>query len=241
MGRPYVKRNTAPVEMQAAVETAPNTPTAEAEYAAELRAAKAPNSVARSAPSAPVTVPQDQSAADQEYRKELRKAKMEQAQELRDAADFASGKRGALPATRAVTRFAIDDPTIPRDKNGKDIRDPRYRYKYVPETDRHGNEGKSVMVNTHQAQGYEIVNDPDNDAEPYRTPYGILMRTTPKQAVVREMAFSPTGAVSPGDYFAAEAASVARQQNRAHREEVIHMGRSSRYNDYERVSDSLDD
>lgn len=215
-------------------------PTAEAEYAEALREAKsAPNAPTRAA-TVPATAPQDQTAADAEYRKELRQAKMEVAQDLRDAAEYASGKRSALPATRAVTRFAIDDSTIPLDKNGKDIRDPRFRYKYVPETDSRG-EKSSVKVNAHKNQGFETVDNPDEPGEPYRNTYGVLMRTTPRQAVVREIAFSPTGAVSPGDYFAAEAASVARQHNRAAREEVIHMGRSSRYNDYERVSDSLDD
>lgn len=155
-----------------------------------------------------------------EFQEEMRDLQRSAARDLKKQADWAATRRKGLPPTSSRPILRQIDPTIARYSNGKPVEREGRRLKWVPDRDttRPG-EGANHQHNVyqHEHEGFEPVMDIGPDGKPTGEPvkgiYGTLMGIKPRDAAVRVMARSVTGAVSPEEYFAAEVASEIRSFN----------------------------
>lgn len=161
-----------------------------------------------------------------------RERQREKALALKKAADWATNRRKGLPPMTARQFKRRPDPTIPI-FDGKDIREPGYRYKWVPDLNMHGDPagGAGGFVQMHKHDGYVAV---EHDGKPVTSAFGVLMRISDAEAVDRIDTYSPTGSVSAEDYFAAEMEQVADDMNRAYGKEVF---TAQRQRDHGRTED----
>jgi hypothetical protein len=219
-----------------------STPTAENEMKAAVATARRTGR-GQAAVAAPPRASLERNQDEQDFAAEQKRLRIAQAKHLKSVADWSRKKHkpGELPPISDLfTIHREPDPSIPLNLEGEDIREPGYRYKWVPDIHQDGKPvvGQGGEVARHRARGYEAVkvDEAGNPAATGKTcsnELGVLMRVPTMKAAEIAVRSSPTGSFSAEDHFAAEALGSIEEINRVYGRHVIRATQEEEHGGFE--------